>query len=319
MSALDKDKVTELLTEYINDAVADYLSVGDAQSCSEKLERLLTRGVLNEQSECDKERAQSTYWLHPLHHLSLNAYTTLASTYKTRANDMLANVSEMNGNLRDAFDMSRISAAYSLLLAGATNHLFRHEPSLMVSAANFWASAGESLVAFSRNQAWSEFMPVSNISSKTKYQICPKCPLHNISGTNPCYGQVNRYADFENVSRQFLDCMTCYAQNVWRPLVRSCHPLRTFTDPIDFSGLETSKYSSILNESCSHSRINNAISNSGNEKNISRCELQGCTNLERVHLYQLGVHCLLYGGYLASISLGEHCYLTRHVNSILDG
>ena len=85
--------------------------------------------------------------LHPLHYLSLNAYPTLASTYKVRASDFWYAPSEVDLNQFEAFDMSRASAAYSLLLAGATHHLFNSESSQIAFVANFWSSAGESVIS----------------------------------------------------------------------------------------------------------------------------------------------------------------------------
>ncbi|KAK3043890.1 hypothetical protein RJ639_000589 [Escallonia herrerae] len=141
-----RDEVVSTLTEFIDAAISDYLSFGNAESCFEKLESVLMHGLLDEQSETKEEKSHHKNRLHPLHHLSLNAYTTLASTYKTHANDLLALDSDKPERQLFSLDMSRNSAAYSLLLAGATHHLFLSEPSLISSVANFWSGAGESLL-----------------------------------------------------------------------------------------------------------------------------------------------------------------------------
>ncbi|PIA44193.1 hypothetical protein AQUCO_01700067v1, partial [Aquilegia coerulea] len=43
-----------------------------------------------------------------------------------------------------------------------------------------------------------------------------------------------------------------------------------------------------------------------------------CLRCERGHLFQLGVHCLLYGKYLATICYSRPCYLTDYVRDLLE-
>lgn len=315
-SGFYREKATQMLLEYIDDAISDYLSIGDPQSCCKKLEHVLTQGLRHEQLECNDGMSLPTvtYWLHPLHHLSLNVYTTLASAYKTCANDMLALFSETNGNICEAFGMSRTSVAYSLLLAGAANHLFQFEPSLIAPIVNFWASAGESLLTFAGSSAWSEFMPLSSLSSFGKHN-CIKYSLRNKYKTGSFHSQV-QYADFEHVSSEFLNSITGYMQTVWQFLVHGCNHLRVFRDPLDFNWLMTAKYSSLCE--IRHCSGNYGGLNSGVYKNIPGCEPQGCTSQVRIHLFQLGVHCLLYAAYLAGLCFGEGSYLASHIQNILD-
>lgn len=203
--------------------MADYLSLDDPESCCDKLHRLLTR-------------------LNPLHHLSIKAYSVLDSAYKAR-------------------DMRRASCAYSLLLAGATDHLFRNEPSLIVSAAHYWINAGESLVAFSRSSASDRFPNL--------------LPLRD------------HCSDFEEVTREFRKCGADLARRVWGSLARgSCH-LRTFENPFEFGRVENSPS---LRDSSESDEIMDA--------------------------FQLGVHCLVYGRYLATICFGERSYLSCQVQAL---
>ncbi|PON43492.1 SET domain containing protein [Parasponia andersonii] len=324
-NGFDKDTATEMLTEYIDDAIGDYLSVGDSQSCCEKLSHILTQGLLDEQLEFNEGTSPPTYWLHPLNHLSLNAYTTLASAYKTRANNLVALFSEPHGNLCEAFEMSRTGAAYSLLLAGATNHLFQFEPSLIASVANFWVNAGESLLDFARSSIWSEVCPVASLSSVAKYK-CLKCSVtekviqicirrHRKRETDPLHGQV-QYSDFANVSNQLLNCVIDYTEKVWFFLIRGCHHLKVFKDPLAFSWFATTGYSDIW---ASHILSNgiNVSSSSGTKENAFEYEAQEFGNSGRICLLQLGLHCLLYGSYLGSICFGEHSHLTCHIQNIL--
>ena len=325
-SGFERDKATEMLNEYIDDAIEDYLLVGDSQSCSEKLEHVLTQGLLDEESECNEGTSPRTYCLHPLNHMSLNAYMTLASAYKIRSNDSLSLFSEMNENLCEAFDLSRTGAAYSLLLAGATYHLFQFEPSLIASVANYWASAGEALLDFARSSVWSEFWPESRLSSVRKCG-CLKCSLrerviqisisrHTKRESKPLHSE-GQYSDFQNVSSQFLKCVTDYTEKVWLFLIRGCCHLEVFKNPFDFSWLTTTGYSDMW-RSTVHSSGINVSSRSGIKESTSKYEAQGFGNHGRTYLLQLGLHCLLYGTYLASVCFGEHSHLTRHIPNILE-
>lgn len=309
-NSFDTDKATEKLTEYIEDAIADYLSIDDPVSCCKRLEQVLGQGLSDEQLERKEGKLQSTYQLHPLHHLSLNAYTTLASAYKTRASDILALCPERYEHLLEAFNLSRTSVAYSLMLAGATHHLFHFESSLIASVANFWISAGESLLTFARSSVWSEFsgwsLPVSNFSSVREHK-CPKCSLVDKFRTIQLHSQV-QYEYFEDTTREFLVCVTDFTDKVWSFLVHSCCYLRSFKDPIDFSWPANSKFSSILEFD---------VRSSGTD--ICGCEAQEDSNSGRLYMFQLGVHCLLYGGYLASICFDGHSSLSCHVQNIVDG
>ncbi|KAM6542337.1 hypothetical protein CsatB_006784 [Cannabis sativa] len=318
-SDFDKDKATEMLNQYIDDAIADYLSVGDPQSCCEKLEHVLTQGLFDEHLECKGKAPQPTYWMHPLHHLSLNAYTTLASAYQSRSKELFASLPETNKHLCEAFDMGRTSAAYSLLLAGATNYLFQLEPSLIASVANFWAGAGESLLDFARSSIGSKFLPASNLSSFTKCKR-PKCSLREKviqirtsqlrkRETNLLHGQT-QFSDFENLSSQFLNCITSLTtEKAWLFLTRNCSHLKVFKDPLDFSWLATERFFNLWE--C-------PIHCSDNNETISKHEAQEFGNHGRIHLLQLGYHCLLYGSYLGSLCFGEHSHLVRHIQNILE-
>uniref|UniRef100_A0A7N2KVM8 Uncharacterized protein n=1 Tax=Quercus lobata TaxID=97700 RepID=A0A7N2KVM8_QUELO len=78
------------------DHTLQYLSFGDPKLCCEKLENLLTQGLLYKQLEGTQGREHM----------------------KSAASDLLGLYSEMDEHLLEALDLSRTSAAYSLLLAG---------------------------------------------------------------------------------------------------------------------------------------------------------------------------------------------------------
>ncbi|KAG8389876.1 hypothetical protein BUALT_Bualt01G0024500 [Buddleja alternifolia] len=114
-----------------------------------KLENLLIHGHLSNEA-----KAHQKLKLHPFHHLSLNAYTTLASAYKVQASDLLALNHDIEGYKHEAFNMFKTSVAYSLLLAGAAHHLFMFESALVASVANFWIMLGNLCLVLLRIHSW---------------------------------------------------------------------------------------------------------------------------------------------------------------------
>ncbi|KAL5776604.1 hypothetical protein ACOSP7_009530 [Xanthoceras sorbifolium] len=309
----DSGDVNQKLTDYMDEVITEYLSVCDPEACCKKLENLLNQGLLCEQLKTEEEKVVLNLRLHPLHHLALNAYTTLASAYKIRSSDLLALKSDIDAHNREAFNMSRTSAGYSLLLAGATDHLFQSETSLIASAANFWVSAGESLLTLARSSGWNFFvkpgLPVS--SSSLEKLKCSKCPLMDRLEVN----SPAQNTDFENISCNFLDCITNMTQKVWSSLTYGCAHLQTYKDPIDFSWLWKSP--SLWDLQAHSSSIDEGSSYFETEGSISTSEAQLYTEEVKVSIFQLGVHCLLYGRYLANICYGENVHLTCQIHNDL--
>ncbi|KAJ4700987.1 Protein SET DOMAIN GROUP 41-like protein [Melia azedarach] len=308
-----KDDANQKLNDYMDEVISEYLSVGDPKSCCKKLENMLIQGLQGELLETKQGKLQLNFRLYPLHHLALNAYTTLASAYKIRSIDLLAVYSEIGG----AFDMSRTSAAYSLLLAGATGHLFQSESSVIASAANFWASAGECLLTLARSSAWNLFVkpasPVS-ISSLEKHK-CSNCSLVDRFQVNSFLSQ-SQNTDFQTMSTEILDCITDTTQKVWSLLVYGCRYLQIIKDPIDFSWL--GKSSNAWNFQV-HFGSSDEDSYYQTEDQESTCRniAQLYNNEGRLNIYWLGVHCLLYGSYLANICYGLNSHLTCDIKNVL--
>ncbi|KAK7315253.1 hypothetical protein VNO77_33791 [Canavalia gladiata] len=313
-----KDMADRRLTEYIDDVISEYLSVGDPESCCENLEKILMHG-LTVQLEGIEGKSDSKFVLHPLHHLSLKAYTTLSSAYKVRASDLLSLASEIDINQLEAFDMSRTSAAYSLLLAGATHHLFKSESSLIASIANFWTGAGESLLSLTRSSGWSQFvnlgLVVSNPAAVPEVK-CSKCSLMDRFRTCISKGQIKSPA-FENISNEFLHCVSDIIQKVWSFLVYYSPFLRSCNDPINFSWLKSTRNSSTVDVE-THAYKTDVFYTHESRNSICICEKQTYTDHVVTYIFQLGVHCLAYGGLLASICYGPHSHLACHAQNILD-
>lgn len=201
--------------------------------------------------------------------------------------------------------MSRISSAYSFLLAGATHHLFFSESSVIASAANYWTYVGESLINLARSTIWNFVLkrrsPVTDVSP---FQ-CPKscdCVLMAMFEADFVSSQ-SPNMEFEDISREFLHCINNTTPNVWSFLVSSNCYLRTIKDPLDFSWLGTKK----------------SVNISELKANLDSSKEEGFADQERMNIFRIGVHCLLYGGFLSRICWGNDSYLTCSIQSVLNG
>lgn len=252
------DVVVQKLTDYMDVAVSEYLSNGNPESCCEKLESILS------------QEAPTTVKLQPLHYLSLKAYTVLTSAYKVRGYQLLLAL-DPNSNVHqvESFKMNRISAAYSLLLAGSTQHLFLSESSLIASLANYWTSAGETLEGLVRSS-------VSNSSGEWASRKLCTCLLLGSFDANLISGKA-QIAEFEEISRGFLTCISVILPRVWDFLIHGCAYLEIIEQPVAFSGSKGSTSYRYEQENRSQTMSD---------------------------LFQLSAHCLIYGRYLSNICFG---------------
>lgn len=310
---LYRDEAATKLSEYVDEVISEFLSVGNPGSCCKKLESMLNLGLHIEQLESEGGEPQLNFKCHPFHHIALNAYTTLASAYRIHSSDLLALHSEIDECQLKAFDMRRASAAYSLLLAGATHHLFGKEFSLIASAANFWTNAGESLLTLARSSVWNSFvkcgLPISEASTILKHK-CSRCSLIDIFGAKLILSDAQR-ANFKNITHDFIDCVSNMKPKIWRFLVHDCNFLETVEDPLDFRWLGHDWNSHALTD------CNRKDSKIITEDSTLRHEAEWYTNERRIHIYDVGIHCLIYGGVLAYICYGQNSHLTNHILNIL--
>lgn len=202
----NKDEAVGKMTDHIQEAIDDFLSDNiNPKTCCEMIESVLHHGI---HTEADLQPQHLL--LHPIHHVALNAYITLATAYRIRSIDSETDMGK-------AFDMSRISAAYSIFLAGVSHHLFSVEPSLVISAANFWKNAGESLLDLARKFLMESF-------GKSDVQ-CTKCLMLETP---------NSPRDINENTGMIMSCITDISQVVWSFLARGCHYLQKFRSPVDF-------------------------------------------------------------------------------------
>lgn len=305
------DHVMEKLMGCLNDAIDDFLSFNNPKSCCEKLEILLIHDHLNVFLKPNREKLHQLFRLHPLHHVSLHAYMTLASAYKVSVSELLALDPEGDEHQTEAFNMSRKSAAYSLLLAGATQHLLESESSLIVPVSNFWTTAGESLLSLVRSSTWNLFSRGRHIEdfSFLSYQICGKCMLLDRFRDNST-GTPDKNAEFAEVTSQFLNCVTDTTQKIWGFLIEEGGYLKVVEDPINFRWLGSRMPS--LTHFATH-----ATSPGASDKTDSGLEAEEYHNKIRVKLFLLGIHYLIYGALLSTVWFGPNSPLMSKVESLL--
>lgn len=295
-----RDEEIENFTDFIDNTINHYLCFGDPKSCCEKLENLLSHGYFVEQLEPKEAESHQILKLHPFHHLSLNAYATLASMYKVRANDLLALDSGIDGHNFEAFNMHRTSVAYSLLHAGVTHHLFTFESSFIVSVANSWKNAGESLLSFAKCSSWNLFLKSGTVNSELSSILTPKCPdCCLVDSFEASFNSQDQNVQFEKITGQFYNCIAAITSKVWRSLISEGSYLKVIENPIEFSWLALPDSFKVADFGAHFAKI-------GMEKDLSRCEAMECTNQDMTNLILLSVHCLRYGAFLSSICYGLH-------------
>lgn len=304
--------------------------MNNPESCCKKLESLLIDdGHIKEQLQPKNREIQRNSKLSLLHHLSLDAYTILASGYKVLAFDLLALSSGNDKFQMEAFDKIRASAAYSLLLAVLTHHLFLSESSLIASVANYWGSAGESLLSVARSSVWEEafqLAPAVSESSSILNHECYRSPQLNRYLFNSFCGQdlnrstqLNRYlfnsfcsqdqiAEFDKVNWQFQNFIADSLVKLWSFLTYGGSFLEQIND-LDFRRFLTK-------EAPFDSEATFTIETSKGKRNISGSESQPSNQLRGI-LFQLGVHCLLYGACLSRICYGQHSELASDAMNFL--
>ncbi|XP_038989176.1 protein SET DOMAIN GROUP 41 isoform X2 [Phoenix dactylifera] len=298
-----RDAGCEELADMLDQAISEYTSDDDPESCCHKLESMLSGSYENKRFQADNP-SESKFRLHPCHHLSLNAYIILASAYRTCANSLLTTGLGENNNL-EFFKMVRAAAAYSLLLAGATHHLFLSEPSLIATTTHYLISAGESILSIVQSPPWGSTGPIY------KSEIC--WAVHHSPNTSK-EGSALLGDKFKAAPVRFLGCTSSILLHSWPFLAQGFCYLESIRSPIDFSWLDLDM---VRSQTFAVGRDTTNFA----KPECSECKYQAEMSIEkeRKGLFQLAVHCLIYGSYLASICFGPRNYLTDHVKELLHG
>ncbi|KAL6962507.1 hypothetical protein U1Q18_037465 [Sarracenia purpurea var. burkii] len=125
--------------------------------------------------------------------------------------------------------MSRICAAYFVLLTGTTHHLFLFETSLIASVANFWTRTGESLLNVAKSPIWELLakwrLTMADLSFSTSYK-CFNCVPADKFETKFSFTRSQNVV-FKDISKEFLNCVTTHTYNI-EGLDRSDSPVLLF-------------------------------------------------------------------------------------------
>jgi len=119
--ARDLDKAEDTVTtptiedlgDILEQAISEYTSNDDPKACCDMIESMLSNNLVSGLKQ--EEILGRKHILHPLHHICLTAYMTLASAYRFRALSLEA-VCLDGENTDDFLRMAKAAAAYSLSL-----------------------------------------------------------------------------------------------------------------------------------------------------------------------------------------------------------
>ncbi|XP_078434739.1 SET domain-containing protein isoform X2 [Wolffia australiana] len=239
-------------TDVLEQVVTDYLSTGNPKISIDKIETMLSEGF-------------GTGKLQPFSHLSLKAFMALASMHR--------------GQVTDVAEAAKTAAAFSLILAGTTHHLFLSDPSLLMPTASFWVNSGESLLSL---MTYPEVGQVRMPGFDKVFQNCSSCLT---------------WDEFRGTSSKFLSCIKEISSKIWPGLFAGIRCLRNeIKNPVDFSWLE--------GNNMLHEPIGAADFNSFKFCIGCKCEREICVGDDQESVFRLMVHCLVYGIYLGIVGYG---------------
>ncbi|KAJ1270978.1 hypothetical protein BS78_06G093300 [Paspalum vaginatum] len=282
----------EDLGDVLQQAISEYSSSDDPKACCDNIESMLSNNLMNDLKQ--EEVSGRKHILHPLHHICLTSYMTLASAYRFRS--LSLDIGSLDGeNTDEFFRMAKAAAAYSFILAGATHHLFFSECSLMIPLSHFLLNTGQSML-YLVESVKGEIRP--NVSeAKLTFSSCPS------SSTK---GGSTSYHEFRSTCEGFGNQMLSLSLHCWPFLVQSLPCLEKIKNPIEFSWLGTA--------------ICQSVHLSGEDyANFSAHEPAGFTGRQRQCILSLALCCITYCKYLASICYGPQHYLADHAKDLLEG
>jgi hypothetical protein len=276
----------------IEEAISEYTLGDDAKACCDMIESILSKNLMNDLQ--GKELSGRIPMLHPLHHICLSAYIALASAYRFRA--LSLEMGNLHGEKNaDFFRMARSAAAYSLLLAGTTHHLFVSECSFMVPLSHFLLSAGHSM----------SFL-VDCIKGETKKVVIePNFTFSSIVASSSKHDPV-QYYEFRPTCEASAKQMLFLSLHCWPFLVQGLPCMQKIKNPVEFRWLGAAifQFPHLSEEDYANlSAVEPAASRKGHEYYILR----------------LAICCITYGKYLASVCYGPQHYLADDAKDLLEG
>jgi len=279
------------LDDGLQQAISEYSSGEDAKACCDMIESMLSENLMRDLQK--GELSGRKHILHPLHRVCFTAYIALASAYRFRA------LSYKTGSLYgeksdDLFRVAKAAAAYSLLLAGAMNHLFLSECSFMMALSHFLIGAGQSLFLLVESMKGE----MRQFLSEAKFTF-PSCPESSVKLDSV------KYNDFRSTCEGFRKRMLLLSFHCWSFLVQGLPCLEKIKNPIDFSWLGKAISPSLLSEE--------------DYANLSAHNPTPFTKEQKECILSLAICCVTYCKYLTSICYGPQHYLIDHAKDILEG
>ncbi|CAN6228095.1 unnamed protein product [Urochloa humidicola] len=279
----------EDLDDDLQQAISEYSLGGDAKACCDMIESMLSENLMRVHKGELSGRKQI---LHPLHRVCLTAYMALASAYRFRF--LSLKTDSLRGEKGDGlFRMGKAAAAYSLVLAGATNHLFLSECSFVMPLSHFLIGAGQSLFFLVESTKGE----MRQYLSEAKFTF-PSCP------ENSAKHDSLKYSEFRSTCEGFGKQMLSLSFHCWSFLVQGLPCLEKVKNPIDFSWLGTTICQFLLPEE--------------DYANRSAQDPTSFTKEQKECILSLAICCVTYCKYLTSICYGPQHYLAVHAKDILE-
>ncbi|WVZ85637.1 hypothetical protein U9M48_032537 [Paspalum notatum var. saurae] len=279
------------LGDVLEQAISEYSSSDDPKACCDMIESMLSNNLMNDLMQ--EEVSGRKYILHPMHHICLTSYMTLASAYRFRS--LSLETGSLDGeNTDEFFRMAKAAAAYSFILVGATHHLFLSECSLMIPLSHFLLNTGHSMLYLVDSVKGETTTNVSE--ANFTFSSCPSSSTK--SGSTP-------YHEFRSTCEGFGKQILSLSSHCWPFLVQSLPFLEKIKNPIEFSWLGTA--------------ICQPVHLSGEDHvNFPAHEPVGFTGRQRQCILSLALCCITYCKYLASICYGPQHYLAVHAKDLLE-
>uniref|UniRef100_A0A0D9ZKT0 SET domain-containing protein n=1 Tax=Oryza glumipatula TaxID=40148 RepID=A0A0D9ZKT0_9ORYZ len=217
------DPAIEDLDNNLQQAISEYSFLDDSKACCDVIESMLSENLMSDLQQ--EELSPRKYILHPLHHISVSSFMILASAYRCSA--FKSSTDNLHGENCDfIFRMTKAAAAYSIVLAGATHHLFLSECSFVTLLSHFLLSTGQSILDFAEC-----------IKGETRKNIPEAIFSFASCSTNLAKHDSVRYNQFRSTCEKFGKHLLYLSLQCWPFLAQGLPCLEKIKNPIDFSWL----------------------------------------------------------------------------------
>uniref|UniRef100_A0A0E0P961 SET domain-containing protein n=1 Tax=Oryza rufipogon TaxID=4529 RepID=A0A0E0P961_ORYRU len=217
------DPAIEDLDNNLQQAISEYSFLDDSKACCDVIESMLSENLMNDLQQ--EELSPRKYILHPLHHISVSSFMILASAYRCSA--FKSSTDNLHGENCDfIFRMTKAAAAYSIVLAGATHHLFLSECSFVTLLSHFLLSTGQSILDFAEC-----------IKGETRKNMPEAIFSFASCSTNSAKHDSVRYNQFRSTCEKFGKPLLSLSLQCWPFLAQGLPCLEKIKNPIDFSWL----------------------------------------------------------------------------------